>query len=179
MNHLEELVSQWLDFRGYIVRCNVCIGLLRHGGHTGEIDVAAYHPVTKHCLHVECSGDADSWAYREKRFEQKFAKGRDFIKKEVFPWLDGVGDLKIEQWAIVWTAGADRTHVAGGKVVTMRNLYRNIARDIRKMREKGNRVIPEKYSLLRTIQQAMHHIGGLAQADTPGHEDVPLLRDAP
>jgi len=170
MTHLEQLVAEWLDFRGYIVRPNVRVGLLSHGGHKGEIDVAAFHPITTHCLHVECSSDANSWKVREKTFERKFAIGSEFIGKEVFPWLESP---KIEKWAVVWGGKRRRETVGGGKVITMNMLYRNIGRDVLKLIQKGNRIFPEKYPLLRTIQGTMKHVGDSARIA----EDTLLLPD--
>ena len=159
MNHWEQLVEEWLDYRGYIVKCNVCVGALAHGGHAGEIDVAAFHPHTKHCLHIECSGDAESWGERRERFKRKFHIGREFFGKEVLPWLQ---DPRIEQWALVWSAGRGRETLDGVKIVTARMLYRNIARDVMKL--KGNRIVPEKYSLLRTVQITMRLVGDSKRA---------------
>ena len=35
-NHLEQLISEWLEFRGYFVRRNVKVGKLWPGGQTKE-----------------------------------------------------------------------------------------------------------------------------------------------
>ena len=171
MTHPEQLVFEWLDFRGYIVRCNVRVGRLPGGGHRGEIDIAAYHPESKHCLHVECQCDAGSWKNRKKILEQKFTKGRQFVFKEIFPWLATTDKTQFEQWAVVSSAGKGRDTVGGGKVVTMRQLYRNIAHDVLKLMEAGNRVVPEKYPLLRTIQGSMQHVGGIGKTITGIPED--------
>lgn len=55
MNHLETLIKQYYEWRGYIVRSNVKVGRLRHGGWAGELDIVAYHPVSEHLLHLEPS----------------------------------------------------------------------------------------------------------------------------
>ena len=65
MNHLEQLISEWLEFKGFFVRRNVKVGKLQHGGHAGELDVVAYHPDTKCVLHIEPSIDSYDWAKRE------------------------------------------------------------------------------------------------------------------
>ncbi len=36
-NHLEQLISEWLEFKGYFVHRNVKVGKLAHGGHAGLI----------------------------------------------------------------------------------------------------------------------------------------------
>lgn len=170
MNYLETLVYQWLDYRGYFVRSNVNVGRLQHGGHAGEIDIAAFHPTTQHCLHVECSGDALSWKDRAKRLEPKFRKGQEFIRKEIFP---SIPDKPIEQWALVWNAGKTPT-IGGVKVVALRRLYLNIASDILELNRQGNRSVPEKYCLLRAIQQTMTFVGDARQIEAISGEDLLL-----
>lgn len=76
MTHLENLLYQYYDWQGYIVRRNIKVGRLKHGGWEGELDIVAYHPNNNELLHLEPSIDADSWGTREERFEKKFAAGR-------------------------------------------------------------------------------------------------------
>ncbi len=68
VNHLEQLVSEWLQYNGYFVRVSVQVGARARGGFEGELDVVALNPVTQHLLHVECSLDALSAEKREERF---------------------------------------------------------------------------------------------------------------
>jgi hypothetical protein len=75
-NFLEQLVSEWLEYQGYFIRQNVKVGKLPKGGWEGELDIVAFHPVTRHLVHYEPSTDADSWARREERFEKKFDAGK-------------------------------------------------------------------------------------------------------
>jgi hypothetical protein len=75
-NHLEELVAEWYEFKGYFLRRNVNVGPRPQGGFATELDIVAFHPVTKHLVHLEPSLDADSWAVRERRFRKKFDEGR-------------------------------------------------------------------------------------------------------
>jgi hypothetical protein len=79
MNHLEKLTRQYYDWKGYLVKGNVKVKPLSHGGWAGELDIVAYHPQTKHLVHIEPSIDAHSWDKREKRFEKKFSFGREYI----------------------------------------------------------------------------------------------------
>ena len=76
MNHLEELVSEWLGYRGYFVRRNVLVGKRAKGGYECELDVVAFHPGLRRLVHVEPSLDAHSWKKRAARFAKKFAAGR-------------------------------------------------------------------------------------------------------
>ncbi|MCP3926752.1 MAG: hypothetical protein GY714_29685 [Desulfobacterales bacterium] len=87
MNHLEKLIRQFYEWQGYIVKGNIRVGKLDHGGWEGELDVVAYHPLDDILIHLEPSIDAHSWAKREERFTKKFAAGRKYIFTDVFPWL--------------------------------------------------------------------------------------------
>jgi hypothetical protein len=87
MNFLEELVAEWYEFRGYFVRRNVLVGRRAKGGYECELDVVAFHPGSKHLVHIEPSMDAQSWAKRDERFRKKFAAGRRHIP-ELFSGLE-------------------------------------------------------------------------------------------
>lgn len=69
-NYLEELTREWYEYQGYFVRQNVNVGKRPQGGYECELDIVAFHPVTKHLIHVEPSMDAASWAIREKRYKR-------------------------------------------------------------------------------------------------------------
>src|SRR5437764_13234533 len=58
MSHLEDLLCEYYDWQGYIVRRNVKVGRLSHGGWEGELDIVAYHPKTRDLVHLEPSIDA-------------------------------------------------------------------------------------------------------------------------
>ena len=87
MSHLEDLVVEYYDWKGYFVKRNIKVGPLAHGGFEGELDVVAYNPHTHRLLHLEPSIDSDSWKQREKRFTKKFEAGRKYIFKNVFTWF--------------------------------------------------------------------------------------------
>jgi len=44
MNHLEQLVTEWYEYRGYFVRRNVQVGPRLKGEYECELDVVAFHP---------------------------------------------------------------------------------------------------------------------------------------
>ncbi len=117
MNHLEKLVRQFYEWRGYIVRGNVKVGKLSHGGWAGELDIVAYYPEKdkQHLIHLEPSIDAHSWAKREERFQKKFTMGRRYIYQEVFSWLDA--STPLEQVALL--VRAPRPTLTGGRVVSI------------------------------------------------------------
>jgi len=57
MSRLGNLIAEFYDWRGYLVKRNVKAGRLSHGGWEMELDVVAYHPHTKHL----CSHRTFSW----------------------------------------------------------------------------------------------------------------------
>jgi hypothetical protein len=150
MSHLEDLLVEWHDWRGYVVKRNVKVGRLGHGGWAGELDIVAYHPSTEHLIHYEPSLDAHPWTVRERRFGKKFASGRKYIYAEVFPWLRK--DTPLEQVAVLVSKGAARSSLAGASVVTIDELMRQIRAAVSKEGKMAKRAIPEQYPLLRTVQ---------------------------
>jgi hypothetical protein len=56
-NFLEQLVAEWLEYRGYFVRRNVKVGKRKKGGYEGELDIVGFHPLQKHLVHYETSMD--------------------------------------------------------------------------------------------------------------------------
>ena len=152
MNHLEKLVRQYYDWQHYLVKGNVKVGRLAHGGWAGELDVVAYNPKTHHLVHIEPSIDADSWDKREKRFEKKFSSGREYIFDTVFPWL--TQDTPLEQIAILITSS--RKELCGAKVISIDEFMKEIKDKISKQGIIGKNAIPEEYDLLRTIQMTIN-----------------------
>ena len=150
MNHLEQLVSEWLEFRGYFVRRNVHVGKRVKGGYEGELDIVAFHPETKHLIHIEPSIDAHDWAKREKRFKKKFDAGRKYIIKDIFPWMDK--NTVLEQWAVIWGSTKNHVTIGGGKVVPIWDFYELIGKDIKAIGKIEGNAIPEHFPLLRTMQ---------------------------
>jgi hypothetical protein len=84
MTHLETLIAEYLDWRGYLVRRNKKVGRLRHGGWEGELDIVAYHPKSQDLVHYEPSIDAIGWTKREERYRKKFDAGRKYIFIDIF-----------------------------------------------------------------------------------------------
>jgi len=156
MNHLEQLISEWLEFKGYIVRRNIRVGKIVHGAYVGELDVVAYHPTTKHILHVEPSYSTSSWDKRDILFTKKFDAGKKYINKEVFPWIDAL--LPVERWAVLWGSSKIHRIIGGGKVIPVPDLYKRIAQDVRAIPPGSS--IPEKFPLLRTMQFTLLWVTG-------------------
>lgn len=153
MSHLEDLLVEYYDWRGFIVAHNRKVGSRPKGGWEMELDVVAFDPSTKRVLHLEPSLDANDWATRERRFAKKFAAGRRYIPTEVFPWL--APDTEPEQIAILPRAGTKRRSLAGAKVRTVDEVMAEIRQAVEKKGPAARCAIPEQYPLLRTIQLAV------------------------
>ena len=149
MNHLERLTRQYYDWKGYLVKGNVKVGRLAHGGWAGELDVVAYHPQTNHLVHLEPSIDAHSWAKRAERFEKKFRYGRKYIFTDVFPWLKQE-KTPLEQIAMLVTSS--RKELCNAKVMSIDEFISQIKREVMALGIMAKNAIPEEYDLLRTIQ---------------------------
>ncbi len=148
MNHLENLIRQYYEWKGYIVRSNIKVGRLSHGGWEGELDVVAFHPETRHLIHLEPSIDSNTWEKRKVRFSKKFKSGKKYICKEVFSWLPR--DSKIEQVAVL--INSNQKKLAGGEVVSIDEFVQKVISSIEKMGKMNKNAIPEHFDLLRTIQ---------------------------
>lgn len=152
MNHLEKLTRQYYDWKGYLVKGNVKVGRLAHGGWAGELDIVAYHPQTEHLIHIEPSIDAHSWKKREERFEKKFRFGREYIYNDVFPWL--ASETPLEQVAILITSA--RKELCGATVVSIDEFMKNVKAEVQQQGIMAKNAIPEEYDLLRTVQMAIN-----------------------
>lgn len=150
MNHLEQLLYEYYDWQGYLVKRNIKVGRLLRGGWEGELDIIAYHPIKNHLVHIESSIDADAWAVREIRFKRKFDCGKDYIFSEIFTWLDNT--TPIEQIAVLISHPKNRNTIGDGKIISIDELIKDMRIMISSNGVMSKKAIPEQYSLLRTIQ---------------------------
>lgn len=154
MNFLEQLCFEWFEFQGYFVRRNTHVGQLKSGGFECELDIVAFHPNTRHIVHIEPSMDAHSWAERERRYQKKFKAGRKYVPYMIpgFSTED-----RIEQIALFGLgASCSRSTLAGGKVWSVSELLKLIVDELRSRRV-ARAAVPEQYPLLRTIQFVCEH----------------------
>ena len=159
MNHLEQLVSEWLQYSGYFVRTAVMVGPRSRGGFEGELDVVGLQVASKHLLHVECSLDAHSWAVREQRFRKKFDQGQRHIRDALFQGL--TLPETIDRVVVLQFAGRNAPeHIGGGRLVTGKQFVREIL-DGLKDTDPASGAVPSTFPLLRTLQLAA------AAQDTP------------
>jgi hypothetical protein len=162
-NYLEQLLAEWYQFSGYFVRQNVLVGRRPNGGYECELDVVAFHPKTKHVVHVEPSMDCHKWSKREARFRKKFAAGRKYIPT-IFEGLDV--PPQIEQIAVlVYASKVKHQTIGGASICLIEELLAEIIASIRK-RNLNTAAIPEHFTILRTLQFV---------AKYPQHLQVPLF----
>lgn len=149
-NHLETLISQFYDWKGWIVKRNVKVGRRDRGGYAGELDVVVYDPTTNKVIHYEPSTDASKWEKRAEKYENKFKMGQMYIAKEVLPWLKP--DFELQQIAVFFRVPKHRRDFQGAKAISIDELVKMIREEIQKQGRVGKNAIPEQYDLLRTIQ---------------------------
>jgi hypothetical protein len=148
MNHLEQLVAEWLSYNGYFVRTAVRVGKRPNGGHEGELDVVAFHPGRQHFLHVECSLDSDRIERREEKFALKFERGRRYASG-LFAGLPISGPP--DQVVVHTVASPAKRIIGGGRLVRTVDLVREIMEGL-KDKTPLSGAVPDTFPLLRTIQ---------------------------
>jgi len=177
-NHLEDLVAEWYEFRGYFVRRNVKVGKLSRGGFECELDLVAFHPRERHLVQIEPSLDAHPWSKRERRYRKKFAAGKKYIPA-LFPGIDL--PTNIEQIAIlVFGSKATHTTLGGGKLLLVGELLQEIFSTLRGRRVASS-AIPEHLPILRSFQFVVEYwkevCAGLSLPSEPPASGV--RRDTP
>lgn len=154
MNFLEELSVEWYEFHGYFVRRNIRTRKRAKGGYDAELDVLAYLPAKKELIHVETSGDADSWAQRRERFlKKKFM----FSRKEYEVLLGGCEIIALQQVALVGWTRSVKGDINWGKdieVVLIPEFLQTVVDTLRKYHPM-KQAVPEGYPILRSIQMVV------------------------
>lgn len=136
--------------RGFFVRRNVKVGKRSAGGHEGELDVVAFHPVEKRLVHIETSMAADDWENREAKFSRKFKAGKVYIPN-LFAGLEPLPEI---EYVALIGIGSARSHasVGGGRVQTVCDLLREIRDTI--PHDFSSQAVPEQFVILRSLQFA-------------------------
>jgi hypothetical protein len=172
MNFLEQLTSEWLEYRGYFVRRHVRVDVRGASPLDCELDVVAFHPESQHLLQVEASMDTSTQRVRSHRFQLKFDAGRAHIPT-MFASLAPV--RAVDQVAL-FGYGNRESHatVAGGRILFVDELIDEIRRTLRD-RPALSQGVSERFVCLRTIQLTL-------QSEIRLHEGVecgePLVREA-
>jgi len=149
VNHLEELIAEWYEYKGYFVRRNIPVGKREKGGYETELDIVAYNPSQKHLVHIEASLDADSWARREKRFRKKFEYGSEFIPK-IFAGMEL--PKEIDQMAVLlYASKQNHKMLGGGRLVLVGELLQEIFSEL-DGKLLSSAAVPEHLLIIRSFQ---------------------------
>jgi|SRR3989304_2553253 len=152
MNFLESLVAEWYEYSGYFVRSNPRTRKRQKGGWDVELDVLAYSPSDQRLIHIETSGDANSWQERKERFLKK----KFILSHKEYELLIGSSVKQIEKIAIVgWSpARNDLNWRDDIKVVLIPQLLEKITT---KLKETSplKQAVPESFPLLRAMQMVL------------------------
>lgn len=150
MSHLEQLIVEYLDWQGYLVRRNVKVGRLKHGGWEMELDVVAYNPSSQDLVHYEPSLDAHKWEIREQRFTKKFLAAQTYALSEIFGWLPATTSLR--QIAVLPSHPKGRDILANATLISIDELIAEIRGKVISCGPANKNAISEIYPLLRTMQ---------------------------
>jgi hypothetical protein len=153
VNFLEQLVAEWYEYEGYFVRSNVRTRKRTKGGFDVELDVLAYDLPNNILLHVETSGDADSWAERKRRFVTK----KFILARKEYEAIIGCKVNKIRKVAIVGYAHSTKVNLRWGQdieVVLIPDLMKQIAKKLR-AQHPTHEAVPEGFPILRAIQTVL------------------------
>lgn len=152
-NFLEQLTCEWYEYEGYFVRRNIRVGKRSKGGHECELDVVAFHPKTRHLVHIEPSMDADSWATRETRYKKKFDAGRKHIPA-LFDGIQLPDEIEHVE-LLVFASTSNRKMLAGGRILMFDQFLAQILNRVGK-ESIAKSAVPEQFALLRTLQFVSH-----------------------
>ena len=155
MNFLEQLAAEWFEYIGYFVRTNVRARKRAAGGWDMELDVLAFQPSDGTLIHVETSGDADSWLKRKNRFLNK----KFILSKTEYESILGSEIKNIRCQAIVSWAKSPKVDLDWGdgiEVITIPTFLAQI-NTVLKGRDFMTESVPEGYPILRTIQLTLQY----------------------
>jgi hypothetical protein len=174
MNFLEQLVAEWYQYEGYLVRTNIRFGRNPNGrgGNVGEMDVIAYEPTRQDFIHIETSGDFMSWPERKRRFEKKFSDARKYYQ-DVFSFKQT--NMRPRQIAIVghnktpssnriaWRSSAPNNSPWGSLEIEVVHIPKFIQRINEQLKNKNpvEEAVPETYPLLRAIQYGVFYTNSI------------------
>lgn len=152
MNFLESLVAEWYEFSGYFVRSNSRTRKRLKGGWDVELDVLAFSPSDQRLVHIETSGDANSWQKRKDRFLKK----KFILSRKEYELLIGSNINTIEKIAIVgWSTTKSNLNWGNNiKVVLIPQLLEEITTKLKEI-SPIKQVVPESLPLLRAMQMAL------------------------
>lgn len=140
-----------------------------------ELDVIAFHPMTKHLIHLEPSLDAHSWEKREQRFSKKFEAARKYILTDIFTWLEP--DTLIEQIAILICHPSNRHELCGAAIISIDEFVAKVRVEIASLGIMAKNAIPEQYPQLRAIQLLVSGYYRIVSPPSSSSDNTPLQRN--
>ena len=153
MTFLGQLVAEWYEYEGHFVRSNVKARKRAKGGFDVELDVLAYDLSDNTLLHVETSGDADSWTERKRRFLTK----KFILTRKEYESIIGCKVNKIRKIAIVGYARSTKANLNWGQdieVVLIPGFMKQIAERLCSQHP-THEAVPEGFPLLRAMQTVL------------------------
>lgn len=152
MNFLESLVAEWYEYSGYFVRSNPRTRKRPKGGWDVELDVLAFSPSDRRLLHIETSGDANSWQERKDRFlKKKFILSRKEYESLIGSEIDTIEKIAIVGWS---TTKRDLNWGDDIKVILIPQLLEEITTKLKET-SPMKQAVPESFPLLRAMQMAL------------------------
>ena len=151
MNFVEELVAEWLEYKGWLVTRNVRYGEKPKGsagGYKGECDILAFHPGHGKYKHVECSQASLSRAKLAAKFLVQFNKAKDCYAI-LMP-----GSSKVQRLAV---GGWTKEPAVIGEGIEIKTIPQFVADLCQKLEPPvpWTKILPQKFPLLRAIQCAV------------------------
>ena len=155
MNFLESLAAEWLEYTGYFVKTNIRTRKLPTGGYKCELDVLGFLPEDGLLVHIETSGDSDSY---EKRKERLLTK-KFILSKEEYEDILGVSVKDVRKIAVVGQAKNPKVKLDLGEDIEVLSIGELICKAAEEVRDKDlmSEGVPEKYPILRTMQMMVHY----------------------
>ena len=151
MNFLEQLAAEWYTCQGYFVKTNMKFGKRTKGGWVGEMDVAAFDPMSRKLIHIETSMDADRWEKRIIRLNRKFDDAQKYYDE-----LFSFPIRSVSRLAVVGTALTEPRFIRDDiEVKTCPQFIKEIGAELLQ-RHPLKQAVPENFPLLRAIQFAVH-----------------------
>lgn len=152
MNFLEELTAEWFSLQGYFVKTNMKFGKRPKGGWVGEIDVAAFEPLSKNFVHVETSMDANKWEERIARLTRKFDDATKYYN-ELFSFpIQSISRIAVAGFSLETGQRKIRDDI---ELKTCPQLINEIGAELLR-RHPLKQAVPETLPLLRAMQFAVH-----------------------
>ncbi|HUU63799.1 MAG TPA: hypothetical protein VMX96_07800 [Dehalococcoidia bacterium] len=153
MNFLEQLVAEWYEYDRYFVRSNVRTRKRKKGGYDVELDVLAYDRSKNTLIHIETSGDANSWEERKRQFLNK----KFILTTREYEDILGHKVSKIKRIAVVGYVHSTKADLNWGQDIEIELIPVFIKKNTKKLSSQHpmKEAVPEGFPILRAMQMAI------------------------